>query len=132
MLVIEDDPDILDVILEAISEAGYPALGARDGAEAIDKLKSTTPALIFLDLRMPSVDGVEFRTRQLQDSALAGIPTIALSALNDIEERARDLALQGAIVKPMDLDELLRVVERYCGPSRTRTGMPAGQRPGRL
>jgi CheY-like chemotaxis protein len=117
VLVVDDDEDVLEAISEALVQAGYSVLGASDGAEALEQLKTATPALILLDLYMPTMDGAEFRREQLRNPSSAAIPTVAISAVDDVDTRARGLGFDDALEKPVQLDVLLSLVARYCVPA---------------
>jgi DNA-binding response OmpR family regulator len=114
LLLVEDDDDIRDTLAEILTQEGYAVLGARDGREALDLAARMPPRLILLDLRMPVMDGVEFRQCQLRDPQLFDVPVIVLTAAND--EIASDSVLQGCgrLRKPVDLDELLAAVAAAC------------------
>jgi CheY-like chemotaxis protein len=87
---------------------------ASDGAQALAYLRDGgRPGLILLDLMMPRMGGAEFRMVQKVDPKLRHLPVVLLSADARMEERARELEVHGAIRKPIDLDELLAVIERY-------------------
>ena len=111
LLLVEDDDDIRDTLAEILTQEGYDVLAARDGREALDLAAlAPRPRLILLDLRMPVMDGVQFRRCQLGDARLSDVPVIVLTAAND--EIAHDSVLQGCgrLRKPVDLDELLATV----------------------
>jgi len=88
ILVVDDDRDIRDSLVEVLGEHGYPVIGAGNGVEALEILRTSAPppSLILLDLMMPVMDGREFRERQLENPALADIPVIVISAYNDVEQ----------------------------------------------
>ncbi len=115
ILVVDDDRDIRDSLVELLTEHGYPAIGASNGAEALAELETRAqpPALILLDLMMPVMDGREFRERQLANPAWAEIPVIAISAYNDVERQARALAVDH-LRKPLAMRSLLDAVRRHC------------------
>jgi CheY-like chemotaxis protein len=115
ILVVDDDRDIRDSLVELLTEHGYPAVGASNGAEALAQLETRAPppALILLDLMMPVMDGREFRERQLENPAWAAIPVIAISAYNDVERQARALAVD-YLRKPLAMRSLLDAVDRHC------------------
>ncbi len=113
ILVIDDDVDIREVLSEVLGERGYDVTVAKDGASALDALRTLKPSLILLDLNMPVMDGVEFRRCQQKDPALAGIPTIVMSAVDQMETRTKDLDLAAALAKPIDLRHLLAMIETY-------------------
>ena len=89
ILVVEDEPDLRDALTWVLRQEGYAVSAAANGREALDWLRgSSSPWLILLDLRMPLMDGFEFRVRQLQEPNLAAIPVVVLSAYGDVLETA--------------------------------------------
>lgn len=113
ILVVDDDLDIREIVSEVLADEGYSVVTARNGAEALELLKTVTPALILLDLNMPVVDGVEFRQRQRENAALADIPTVVMSAMHRMPERVAELGVEDALTKPVQLRRLLEVVGRH-------------------
>ena len=115
LLVVDDDRDIRDSLVELLTERGYPAIGAGNGVEALEILRTSAapPCLILLDLMMPVMDGREFRERQLENPAWTAIPVIVISAYNDVEQQARALALDH-LRKPLAMRPLMDAVRRYC------------------
>ena len=117
VMIIEDDPDIRDTILEVLGDYQFPAVGAENGAEALARLQnpaSIRPCLILLDIMMPVMDGFGFRAAQQGDPELAGIPVVVLTAHASGDQAARDMAVDGWIRKPFDLETLLLTVRKYC------------------
>jgi CheY-like chemotaxis protein len=114
ILVVDDDRDIRDTLVELLTEHGFPALGAGNGAEALEVLRTTAPppALILLDLMMPVMDGREFRDRQLENPAWAEIPVIVVSAYNDVDRQAAALGLDH-LRKPLAVRPLLDAIRRH-------------------
>src|SRR6185437_10873013 len=76
VLIVEDDADIRELLSSVLVLEGYPVVTAADGAEGLEQLRTAHPALVLLDLMMPSMDGWEFRRLQMLDPALAGVPTV--------------------------------------------------------
>jgi len=118
ILIVDDDADTRETLSDVLGDEGYSVLGAADGLEALELLRSVTPRLILLDLNMPSMDGQSFRERQLLIPPLASIPTVALSAVSQLPERVGHLTFDEVLTKPVDLDALLALVARYCGPHK--------------
>jgi two-component system chemotaxis response regulator CheY len=113
ILLVEDDVDVREALVEALSDRGYAVETAGDGLVALQVLRGgKRPGVILLDLMMPRMDGVEFRTAQRADPKLADLPVVLLSADARIEEKARAMKVQDAIRKPIDLEQLYRVIER--------------------
>jgi CheY-like chemotaxis protein len=115
ILVVDDDRDIRDSLVELLTEHGFPALGAGNGVEALEILRTSAspPSLILLDLMMPVMDGRAFRERQLENPAWTAIPVIVISAYNDVEQQARALALDH-MRKPLAMRPLIDAVRRHC------------------
>jgi two-component system, chemotaxis family, chemotaxis protein CheY len=113
ILLVEDDVDVREALVEALSDRGYAVDTAGDGLVALQVLRGgKRPGVILLDLMMPRMDGVEFRTAQRADPKLADLPVVLLSADARMEEKARAMKVQDAIRKPIDLEQLYRVIER--------------------
>jgi CheY-like chemotaxis protein len=115
VLVVDDDGELLAVLREVIEEAGYRALTARNGDHAFELLRGgESPCLIILDLKMPGMDGAEFRRLQLTDSRIAHIPVVGFTGLSEGEGEARRLALASYLRKPVKLHHLLETIAHYC------------------
>jgi two-component system chemotaxis response regulator CheY len=116
ILVVDDDADIRDAIREALEMEGYQVTVAVNGQQALNFLQSgPMPALILLDLMMPVMSGEQFVEKQRQDSALAQIPVVILSADGRIREKAASIHAAGYIHKPVTLDGLLAIARQYAG-----------------
>jgi CheY-like chemotaxis protein len=110
VLIVDDDPDLLDVTSFVIENEGMAVETARNGEEALAVIASgRRPALVLLDLMMPVMNGWEFLAAVAGDPVLTPIPVVVLTAAEHAEVPG---ALE-VLSKPMDLKELLRVVERY-------------------
>lgn len=106
---------------ELLADEGYDVRVAANGAEALERLRSgPRPGLILLDLAMPVMDGAQFRVEQRRDQALAPIPVVILTAVEEAELRARDLEVEGYLRKPIDPERLIATVARYQAATRPR------------
>jgi CheY-like chemotaxis protein len=113
VLVVDDDQDIREILSEILRDAGYIVVVASDGREALERLRSATPSLILLDLNMPGIDGFELIGRLRQDPASARVPVVVMSAVSEMTQRVAGLDVDDALAKPINLAQLLQVVERY-------------------
>ena len=112
ILLVEDYDDTRESLSMLLELCGYRVVEARDGEEGLAELRAgLMPCLILLDLMMPVKDGWEFRIEQLANPALRSIPTVVMSAL-DAREKMHGLA--GTLPKPVDLDKLFGLADRYC------------------
>ena len=116
MLVVDDDRDIRDVLTDALEAEGYRVITAPDGQEALDWLRASTvrPCVILLDLMMPRMDGLQFRTEQLNEPSFAAVPVIVLSADPSVIATAKSLNFAGSLRKPVPLEALLAAVHAHC------------------
>ncbi len=116
VLLVDDDPDIRSAMAEALEDEGYVVVCAENGQVALDYLSHTQgdpPAVILLDLMMPTMNGWEFLHERDRDPSLAEIPVAILTAGErfDVPE---GLPLDHCLAKPCDLGDVLSLVERYC------------------
>jgi CheY-like chemotaxis protein len=114
VLVVDDDRDIRETLQELLEDEGYPAMGAKNGADALARMHERRPSLVVLDLFMPVMDGAEFRRRQLEDPALADVPVLVVSAAAGLDERVEAMRPDGYLEKPIRLERLLELVARFC------------------
>jgi len=108
VLVVDDDPDVLGALMEALDMEGYEVEGARDGIDALKCIGRRRPDLIITDLLMPTMTGFELLAALHDDPRLASIPTLIITA-----GRSPDASeTSGAVVlpKPLDLDRLMRAI----------------------
>jgi CheY-like chemotaxis protein len=117
VLIVDDDPDILQTLALCLSTEGYRILMASNGQEALELLKSEQPSAILLDLMMPVMDGWQF-VAELDARGMRRSPLLILSADRAVQGHAAKLRANGHLAKPFDLDELLgKVLELTGGPS---------------
>lgn len=112
VLVVDDDQELRDILGVLLSAEGYDTVGCIDGVDALQKLHGgANPGLILLDLMMPRMDGRQFRERQSREPALAGIPTVLMTASRNVD----GIAANAVIFKPLEFEELLGIVRHHCG-----------------
>ncbi|TMB00509.1 MAG: response regulator [Deltaproteobacteria bacterium] len=114
VLVIDDDPDILQTLGLCLSSEGYRVLMAANGKEALDILEREHPSVILLDLMMPVMDGWQF-VAELDHRGQRDVPLLILSADRSVQGHAQQLRASGHLAKPFDLDELLGKVQQLTG-----------------
>ncbi len=120
VLVIEDDDDIRESIVEALSLEGYEVFSAADGQTGMDSLhKIPGPTLVLLDMMMPVMNGWQFINAQKAKARFADISVVVVSAVPvDKALLSADelLPVEGMLQKPIHIDKLLAVVGQYCLP----------------
>jgi diguanylate cyclase (GGDEF)-like protein len=109
ILIVDDDPDIRDVLKLTLSEENYIVLEAEDGEAALKLIHSKTPDLVLLDYKMPKVDGREVCRRTKKDILLRHLPIIMVTGKGDINDKVGgiDAGADDYIVKPFEPKELL-------------------------
>ena len=113
LLVVEDVPNVMELLEVTLRFKGYPVITARNGQEALEKIASEHPALVITDILMPKMDGYALAHRLRTEVRTRDIPIIFISATY-VTPEDRDFALSlGAarfIEKPIDTDEFLLTV----------------------
>ena len=117
MLVVEDDPDLRDAVVAALTSRGYAVIEAGDGAVALRMLDVLRPDAILLDLIMPTMDGFEFLAARAERPEIASIPVVIASAAPPDRELAPS-TWNELVVKPYDLTTLCETLDRVCGRAR--------------
>ncbi len=114
VLVVDDDADNRELLMELLQTAGYFALAAANGSEAIAHLESgLDPDLILTDLVMPVMSGWDLCETLKRTPAWRSIPLIVLCGMA-AEQRGK-LQVDDAFEKPTDLDQLLQRIAELCG-----------------
>ncbi|MBI5393841.1 MAG: response regulator transcription factor [Verrucomicrobia bacterium] len=109
VLIVEDEPDVLDLVVYHLQKAGFKTLTARDGDAGLRKAGDQRPALVVLDLMLPGLDGTEVCKRLKADPRTAQIPIIMLTAKADEVDRVLGLELgaEDYVTKPFSPRELV-------------------------
>ncbi|MBI4379773.1 MAG: response regulator [candidate division NC10 bacterium] len=110
VLVVDDDPNVQEILREFLSAKGYEVITAGDGAEGLRRVKEERPHLILLDIQMPKMDGLEVlrRLREIDKE----VSVIMVTGVNEeaIGRKAMELGAFDYIVKPLDLPYLERTL----------------------
>jgi len=106
ILIVEDEPDLLASLLQAVREDGYAADGADEGEEGLYKAQSYEYDAILLDVMLPGIDGWEV-LRKLRETRKT--PVLMLTARDAVRDRVKglDTGADDYVVKPFDIDEVL-------------------------
>jgi two-component system OmpR family response regulator len=124
ILVVDDEPNILDVISMALRFQGFRVETAENGREALAAVRSFQPHLMLLDIMLPDMEGFEVARRL--GAERAGIPIVFLTARDTTEDKVRGLTMGGDdyVTKPFSLEELvarIRAILRRAGLSEEVT-----------
>jgi signal transduction histidine kinase len=109
ILLVDDNPNNLKVLSEAIQSNGWKALMATDGESAIEQAEYANPDLIILDVMMPGIDGFETCRRLKANSITEDIPVIFMTALSDATDKVKGLEIGAVdyITKPFQKEEVI-------------------------
>jgi CheY-like chemotaxis protein len=112
ILIIEDDLAIREALRDVLEMEGYKIYSAANGKEGLEYLpKMIGPCLILLDLMMPVMNGWEVAAALRDDTILATIPVVVVTAY---PAKAKEVQARSIIRKPIDLEVLLNIVSKYC------------------
>ncbi len=114
ILVVEDDPDLLALMEMILGDQGYRVRTAREGGEALARVGEEMPRLVFLDMRMPGMNGWDF-AREFRARHGAACPIVVVTAAEDARRRAQEIAAQGWLAKPFEIADVLAAAARYAG-----------------
>ena len=116
ILVAEDDPVNMLLISEVLSKMGFDVIKAANGKEAVELLEQHDPALVFMDINMPVMDGYD-ATRAIRQlpGPKSAIPVIALTAdaMQEDKEKCLALGMSDHVSKPFRLEEIRIVLQKY-------------------
>ncbi len=108
ILIVDDDPDIRDALEELLEDRGFSVLGASNGAEALNLLRTlhVPPSIILLDVMMPVMDGYGFLEERRRDPSLSRIPVAIITAGQGVD-LARLGGTMPVLYKPISVPELM-------------------------
>jgi len=131
ILIVDDTPDNLAVLSDALDDAGYMVLVALDGLSALNRIQRRRPDLILLDAVMPGLDGFETCRRIKAQPASADIPVLFMTALTDSEHVVQGFESGGSdyVTKPIQTEEVLARVAAHLRTSRILWSARAASQP---
>ncbi|MFA5093240.1 MAG: response regulator [Candidatus Omnitrophota bacterium] len=117
VLIIDDNEVTCSLLIERIKFAGYNVFSANDGKKGLELIHKELPDLVFLDVRMPGMDGFEVCRLAKSDPLIKNIPIVFLTTAGQQKDidRGKELGSSGYIVKPYDGIELLKEIKKLVG-----------------
>ena len=112
VLIVNDDADLRESLVELLRDAGFSVRGAASGAEALDILLSSRHRLVLADLTMPGIDG---RALMQQAQSILDVAPAFVFVTGAVPSAVGDTGAP-IMTKPVDIDQLLRVVSQHCAP----------------
>jgi CheY-like chemotaxis protein len=120
ILVVDDEPGIVDVLLTVLVDARFRAVGAAHGEEAVAKLRSWTPDMVLLDLEMAVMDGAETLRVIKSTPRLASVRVVMMSGLPESMVKRRCRGYDAFLRKPFTLEDLLLTLRRVLGSAKRK------------
>jgi CheY-like chemotaxis protein len=111
VLVVEDEPEVADLLRLTLESDGHEVIATRSGEEALRLAREKHPDMISLDIRLPDLSGFEVLELLKRDAETADIPVVIISVVAD-SERGLKLGAIDYLTKPLDVDRLLEVIDR--------------------
>ncbi len=113
ILIVDDDPDIRDILKLTLSEENYEIFKAGDGEEAMRVIQSKPLDLIMVDYNMPKMNGIDFLAAAKADAELRQIPIIILTVSSNEQDTIKcfDLCAAGYVVKPASYEEFVDIMK---------------------
>lgn len=120
ILIIEDEPDITELIKNRVESAGYKTIAAYDGVEGLEMAKKEMPDLILLDILMPRMDGITVAMRLKKMDETKHIPIIICSVTKgpDEEGLTKKIGVDDYLYKPLNAEELLGKIKKVLKKKR--------------
>jgi len=116
VLVVDDDPAILEICSDLLQTEGYAVSVATNGQQAVEQVHHEPPNVVLMDIMMPIMDGIEACRRLKADQTTADIPVVLMSARTNLTRQSQDLVHADALVaKPFDIDFLLSTIAGLVG-----------------
>jgi CheY-like chemotaxis protein len=118
VLVVDDEPDVLDLATVRLKKLGYEIIEAIDAEGALAILQNNTPDLILLDLLLPKMQGDEFCKKLKSDDKYKNIPIILFTASairTSLPEKIKEMGADDCITKPFEAQELISKVKKFIG-----------------
>jgi CheY-like chemotaxis protein len=128
VLIVDDDPAILNMLDELLQDESYDTLLATDGNEAVSIARAEMPDLILMDLMLPVLDGASAIRQLKSDPSTRAIHIIAMSAGANLRMHADQLPADSVIGKPFDLNTLLAGVALHVSPRKLASNGQPDQR----
>jgi two-component system cell cycle response regulator DivK len=117
ILIVEDNPMNMELILDLLEFYGYNVTEAEDGIKALERLSEKKFDIILLDMQLPKMDGLEVLEKIKNNPATAGIPVIAVTAhaMKGSEEHFIEMGCVDYISKPIDIHKFRALIDKYLG-----------------
>lgn len=119
-VVVDDEPDVCQIVQATLQGAGFEVRTAYDGMAGLETIRSTNPQVIVLDIKMPRMNGYEMLAALRADPRTKDIPVVVMTSLTDPSQKTDEqwresLGVAGFLSKPFDPADLLAAVRQAVG-----------------
>jgi DNA-binding response OmpR family regulator len=111
VLIVDDDPEIVQAVTVRLGAAGYEVISAPDGEQGLERALETRPDVIVMDLKLPTMDGLTALAQIHAHSATRSTPVVVLSACSSARNHALELGARYFLDKPYNAKTLLSAIE---------------------
>ncbi|KAF6242110.1 response regulator [Nitrosopumilus sp. b1] len=114
ILLADDDSDFLEATQLMLMDEGYNVIPAVDGEDAVEKYRQIKPDIVFLDIKMPGIDGFETFFRIIKSDSDARVVFTSSYAINDDKfKKAKSMSLRDLINKPIEFEQLEKMIKKH-------------------
>ncbi len=114
ILLVEDEPDVLEITAFRLQQAGYEIITAIDGEKALELAEKEMPDLVLLDLSLPGIDGHEVCRKLKADERLKRIPVVIFTASTDaVKGKLKQIGADDYLIKPCEPEELRATMRKH-------------------
>lgn len=118
IIVVDDDPCLLESIADFLTSEGYVVSTFTTGEGLLDRVACWRPDLVVLDVRLPGVSGDQLAMQLKSDGSTKLVPVILISASEDLRSVFETVGVEGHLSKPFDLDTFIALIERQISQIR--------------
>ena len=121
ILVMDDEPDYVELMKKFLEEEGYHVLTAHDGDAGLQVVRNLRPDLVIMDVNMPHKNGLQFYREISTAHGRAKLPVMVITARGELEPLFRELEVEGFVTKPFVISKLLKEIEAIFNKKKEKT-----------
>lgn len=121
ILVMDDEPDYVELVKQFLEEEGYRVLTAHNGEAGVKIIEEMRPDLVIMDVNMPHKDGLQFYREISTAHGRAKLPVLVITARGELEPLFRDLEVEGFLTKPFVISKLLNEIQMIFNKKKEKT-----------
>lgn len=118
IMVVDNSPAIRKIMAFMLKQSGYQIVEAEDGLDALKKMEANPPRMVFADLNMPVMDGIELIRNMRADSRFSSVPVVMVTSESLASEKKEQAKAAGAtawVMKPFKKEQILSIIKKLLG-----------------